>query len=37
MTGPLVAQADLAARIGARGGYEIGALIPVGHSPGEKV
>ncbi len=36
MTGPLVAERELAARIGLRNGYEIGALIPVGHPKGDR-
>lgn len=35
MTGPLVAGAELAARLGVRNGREIGAVIPVGHPKGD--
>ncbi len=36
MTGPLVAEPELAARLGVRNGYEIGAVIPVGHPKGDR-
>ncbi len=34
MTGPLIAGPRLAERLGLRNGYEIGAVIPVGHPEG---
>ena len=36
MTGPLVAGPALAERLGLRNGYEIGAVIPVGHPKGDR-
>jgi len=36
MTGALVAEPELAARLGVRNGYEIGAVIPVGHPKGDR-
>ncbi len=36
MTGPLVAERRLAARLGVRNGWEIGAVIPVGHPQGDR-
>jgi nitroreductase len=35
MTGPLVAEEDLARRIGVKPGLEIGAIIPVGYGEGQ--
>ena len=34
MTGPLLAEKELALRIGVKRGFEMGALIPVGHAKG---
>ncbi len=36
MTGPLIAGPELAERLGLRNGYEIGAVIPVGHPKGDR-
>lgn len=36
MTGPLIAGAGLAERLGIRNGCEIGAVIPVGHPEGDR-
>ncbi len=36
MTGPLIAGPALAERLGVRNGYEIGAVIPVGHPKGDR-
>jgi nitroreductase len=35
MTGPLLAEAELARRLSVKRGYEIGAVIPVGYPKGE--
>jgi len=35
MTGPLVAEEELARRIGVKRGHEIGAIIPVGYGEGQ--